>query len=151
NTITGNPFLRPTTYHNIYAYYNAYNIQKNSEFYIYMNSDVFDDYVVAKRTVKPDLTRETTYTNVSGAYRLYGYLYYGKKVKIDSLKTVNIGPYVSTTFTRSINFNNDVQYTNLMKSVTPGFSARFIWKDVLELTPYYAISFTNNDYSLPAL
>src|SRR5690606_38192805 len=109
------------------------------------------DYVVAKRTVKPDLTRETTYTNVSGAYRLYGYLYYGKKVKIDSLKTVNIGPYVSTTFTRSINFNNDVQYTNLMKSVAPGFSARFTWKDVLELTPYYAISFTNNDYSLPAL
>src|SRR5690606_20875105 len=69
NIITGNPFLRPTTRHNLYAYYDTFNMQKGTGFFIYMNSDVFEDYVVAKRTVNPDLTRETTYVNVNGAYR----------------------------------------------------------------------------------
>lgn len=151
NIITGNPFLRPTTRHNLYAYYDTFNMQKGTGFFIYMNSDVFEDYVVAKRTVNPDLTSETTYVNVNGAYRWNGEIDYRKKITIDSLKTIEFTPFISTTLTRSINFNNDIQYTNNMKTIGTGLSARFVWKDVMEFRPYYYVSFANNGYSLPAL
>jgi Outer membrane protein beta-barrel family/CarboxypepD_reg-like domain len=151
NIITGNPFLKPTTDHYFYAYYDTFNVQKGTGFYIYVNSDILEDYVVAKRTVNPDLTRETTYTNVNGAYRHNGTINYNKKVKIDSLKTIDFSSFISSTLVRSVNFNNEVQYTNNKKTLTPGLSARFVWKDVLEFRPYYYLSFTNNKFSLDAL
>jgi len=151
NIITGNPLLKPTTDHYLYFYYNTYNVQKGKGFYFYMNSDIFQDYVVAKRTVNPDLTRETTYTNVNGAYRHIGAINFNKRIKIDSVKTMDFSANISTTLMRSINFNNDIQYTNNKKIFSPGLSARFVWKDVLEFRPYYNISFTNNKFSLDNL
>ncbi|WP_111309055.1 outer membrane beta-barrel protein [Confluentibacter sediminis] len=151
NIITGNPFLKPTTDHNLYAYYDTYNVQKGTGFYFYINSDILEDYVVAKRTVNADLTRETTYVNVNGAYRHNGSINYNKKVKIDSVRTIDFSSFISTTLVRSVNFNNDVQYTNNKKTFSPGLSARFVWKDVLEFRPYYYLSFTNNKFSLDNL
>ncbi|WP_100615053.1 outer membrane beta-barrel protein [Confluentibacter citreus] len=151
NVITGNPFLTPTNVHSFYAYYNTFNLQKNNGFTFYISSDIQNNNVVAKQTINEELKRETTYVNVNGAYSLSGSINYNRKVKIDSLKTVDFFLGIYPRLTRSVNFNNDVQYTNLVKSIQPNIGARFVWKDVMEFRPNYFISYTQNTYSLENL
>src|SRR5690606_11882185 len=117
NIITGNRNLTPTNIHSFYMDYDSFDVQKGTHLGLYFSSDIQNNTVVAKRTVNEDLTRETTYTNVDGAYNLSAQINYDKKIKLDSLRTINVYGGIVQSINRSINFNNDVQYANLSRSM----------------------------------
>lgn len=148
NTVTGNPNLKPSNNHGFYFGYNAFDFQKKTGFYSYVNANIVNDQVVAKTTVDENLARNTTFTNVDGNYSLYASATYSKTVKLDTLKTLKyrIGMYANIN--RSVNFNNDVQYASKNTSLTPNASLTFTWKKVMEIVPNYRLSITKNSYNL---
>lgn len=150
NTVTGNPLLKPSTTHNFYTYYNIYNPNGNG-LSLYMSSSIEDNAVVAKQTINDDLSRETTYVNAKGIYRLNGDVNLSRKIKIDTLRTVQISGGIMGGINRSVNFNDDVQFANLAKTTGLNIGARFIWKDVMELRPYYTLSYTKNTFNFEGL
>ena len=148
NTITGNPDLVPTINQNISMGYNAYDWQKRTGFYSYFSANFIQDQVVSKSTVDENFVRETTFANVDGNYRINGNLNYSKEVKMDSLRKVRFSIGTYGNLNRNINFNNDVQYASNVRSITPRASIMFTWKDILEITPTYFVTFTKNTYDI---
>ncbi|MDO5968400.1 outer membrane beta-barrel protein [Flavivirga aquimarina] len=148
NTVTGNPNLEPENNHRVYIRYNSFDFQKGSGFYGYLSANFRDNTVVRKTIIDENLVRETTYANVNGNYNVNGYISVNKKVKLDNLLSVDFRLGFGPGIRRTINFNNDVQYASTNKSITPNLRIRFVWKDVLELTPMYRMSFTKNTFDL---
>jgi len=149
NTITGNPNLEPTNTHNMYMSYNSYDFQKRTGFFSYVNLTAVNNQVVTKTIVDESFIRNTTFENVDGNYTAYGFMNYSKSVKIDSLRTLKIITGLSANANRAINFNNDVQYASLNRSITPSLGLTLNWKDVMEIKPNYRIAFTKNTFDLP--
>ncbi|MCB0438065.1 MAG: outer membrane beta-barrel protein [Mangrovimonas sp.] len=148
NTVTGNPNLVPSNVHSVYLGMNNFNFQNKTGFYIYANVNLTNNVVVSKSTVDENLVRHTTYTNVDGNYRTNFSGSYNKTVKIDSLKSIRYRLGVYSSLRRSVNFNNDVQYASRNTSMTPNVRATFTWKDVLEITPNYRLTFNQNKYDI---
>ncbi|WP_242130554.1 outer membrane beta-barrel protein [Aestuariivivens marinum] len=148
NTVVGNPNLKVGNSHNINVNFNAFDFTKGTGFYGFLRSDFRNNQVVRKSTIDDNLIRKTTYENVNGNYNLNGYITYSKKVKIDSLKTVSFNIGFGPGLNRSVNFNNDVKYASIRKSITPSVMVTFSWKDVLEFYPRYRMAFTRNTFSI---
>ncbi|GAA3648981.1 outer membrane beta-barrel protein [Flavivirga jejuensis] len=148
NVIVGNPNLEPQNNHSIYMRYNAFDFQKGSRFNVYFRSVFQNNKVVSTSIIDENLVRETTYANVNGSYNIYGYISVSKKVKIDNLRTVSFDIGVGPNITRSINFNNGIQYASNNTSLSPSLRLRLVWKDVLEFNPRYVMSFTRNTFDL---
>ncbi|WP_372753536.1 outer membrane beta-barrel protein [Mariniflexile sp.] len=148
NTVIGNPNLEPENNHRIYMSFNSFDFQKGSGFYGYFRANFENNTVVGKTTINEKLVRETTFTNVNGAYSLYGYMSANKKVRIDSLRTATFDLGFGPDIRKSINFNNGIQYASTNSSVSPRVGIRFVWKEVLEFNPRYALSFTRNTFDI---
>lgn len=151
NTVVGNPNLEPENNHRVYMSFNAFDFQKGSGFYGYLSANFEDNTVVRKTIIDENLVRETTFANVNGGYNVSGYLSVNKKVKIDSLRTVNFDVGMGPNIRRSVNFNNGIQYISTNTSISPRVGLRFVWKDVLEFNPRYRMSFTKNTFDLENL
>ncbi|MFD2824379.1 outer membrane beta-barrel protein [Lacinutrix iliipiscaria] len=150
NTIVGNPNLEPTTRHNVYAGYNAFDFQKGTGFYFNFNASFNKNQIVSKTTVNEDFVRETTYANVNGGRRIGGGFNYSKKNKIDSLRTFKYSFGAYGNYNKNINFNNDVKYASHVTSISPRVTLTLTWKDVMEIKPRYSISITKNKYDIDA-
>ncbi|OIQ30818.1 MAG: TonB-dependent receptor [Bacteroidetes bacterium MedPE-SWsnd-G2] len=148
NTITGNPDLKPISTHRFYGGYHAFDYEKGTGFYFYANGNIDENRVVAKTTIDEDLVRNTTYTNVNGAYRINGGLNWDKKIKSDSIQTIKFGIGVWGASNKNVNFNNDVQYSSVNNSVSPELEFNFEWKEIAEIRPRYSISFNNTKFDL---
>ncbi|MBE9489399.1 MAG: TonB-dependent receptor [Bacteroidetes bacterium] len=148
NTVTGNPDLEPSTNHNFYFGYNAFDFQKGTGFFAHLGGNLRNNQVVSKTTVDENFVRNTTYANVDGNYNAYASGSFSKSVKIDTLKTIKYRIGLRSNINRSINFNNDVQYASLNTSLTPNASITFTWKDVMEFVPNYRVTFNNTKYDI---
>ncbi|WP_083191739.1 outer membrane beta-barrel protein [Formosa haliotis] len=144
--VVGNPDLSPTDNHNFNIFFNNNNFQKGIGFNLYTYTSIINDAVVSKTTVNENLEKVTTYENVDGNYRFYIDAGFNKRVKIDSLKTLQMNVGVSNSINRYINFTNDVQYASLRKSISPNVGLRFQWKDVMDLRTHYNLDFTHNTF-----
>lgn len=147
NIIRGNPELEPSNRHSISFYMSKNNFQKGTGIHGYVSSDIQNNNVVAKTIIDENLIRETTYTNVDGGYRFFADLGWNKKIKIDSLKSLQVRTGFYTNFTRSINFVNEVQYAGLSKTVSPNLGLTFAWKNVSDINVRYSPSFTRNSFN----
>lgn len=148
NTVTGNPNLEPSNNHNLYLFYNAYDFQKGTGFFSHFSTNFRDNQIVSKTEVSDDFVRSTTYANVNGAYDIRGSASYSKTIKIDTLKTIKYRVGVSTNVNKNINFNNGQKYASNNTSLSPSLGLTFTWKDIMELSPSYNISFTRNKFDL---
>lgn len=148
NTITGNPNLRPSKEHRAYLGFNSFDWQKGTGFYIYANGNLTNDQVVSKTTVDENFVRNTTYTNVDGGYWSYIGASYSKDFKVDSMQTVKVRVGMNTSFNKTINFNNDVQYASKTNSLTPTLSLTYTWKKLFEIRPNYRLALTRSTYDL---
>ncbi|MEI6865851.1 outer membrane beta-barrel protein [Flavicella sp.] len=148
NIVIGNPNLKQTKSHRLSAYYNYNNFQKGKSFYASIRSNIYNDRVISKSEIdEEDLIKRTTYTNVDGSYNFYSYLDYGKKIKLDSVKTLRLSVGLRGSINRSINYFNDVQFASLSESVSPNLRASFRWIDVTDIDLRYSFSLNNNTYS----
>ena len=151
NTVVGNPNLEPTNENRFYLSFNAYNWQERTGFYVYANITANNSAVVSKTIVNPEtLTRTTTYDNVDGNQNGYAGIDYSKRIKLDSLSSIRLKVGSWLNFSRSINFNNDVQYASKSAALNPNIGIDYVLKDVFEFKPRYRLSFTNNKYDIDA-
>ncbi|WP_347922709.1 outer membrane beta-barrel protein [Pontimicrobium sp. SW4] len=148
NTVTGNPNLEPSNNHNLYLYYNAFDFQKGTGFFGHFSTNFRNNQVVTNTTIDENFVRNTTYANVDGAYNVNGSVSYSKTIKIDTLKTVKYRVGLSTGVNKNINFNNGEKYASNNTSLSPSLGLTFTWKDIMELSPSYNISFTRNRFDL---
>nr|WP_299068646.1 outer membrane beta-barrel protein [uncultured Allomuricauda sp.] len=146
--VVGNPSLKPSNYHDFHMYYNANNFQKGRDLYTYVNAQIQNNGITVKRTINENLTRETTYANVNGGYRVNMYMGYNKKIKMDTLKTIQFNFGFNPELRRVINFNGDIQYASLSKTLSPSLGTRFVWKDITELGINYRISLTQSNFDI---
>lgn len=151
NTIIGNPNLSPSNNHSFYLGFNSFDWQKKTGFYVYTNFDFNNNEVVSKTEINPEtLKRITTYTNVDGNYRGNASVSYSKNFKLDSLRQIKVRLGTWGNVSKNINFNNGVQYASKVNSITPSLSVDFDWNKVMELKPYYRITFSKNKYDIEA-
>lgn len=148
NTVVGNPNLKPSNSHSINLHYNNYDFQKKTNLYTYMGANFVNDQVVSKTTIDDNFVRNTTYTNVNGTYN--SYLGGGASItkRLDTVKTLRIGTRISGNINKFVNFNNDVKYSAVNTSLTPSLELSFNWKDVMEITPEYRVSYTRSKYDI---
>ncbi len=150
NIITGNPNLKPSQSHRIYANFNKYNWQKRTGFFFYAGGNITNNQIVNNTTIDNNLVRNTTYQNTDGAYDFFGGATYNKKVKLDSITSINfkIGTRLNTS--KNITFFNDVKNTTKTLSFTPRFGFDFKWNKIISIEPRYEIRFTNTKYNVGA-
>ncbi|MEC3906733.1 outer membrane beta-barrel protein [Tamlana sp. 2201CG12-4] len=148
NTIIGNPNLEPTNNHGFRLGYNAFNPQGGAEFNLNINGNIVNNEIVSKTVVDENFVRETTFANVNGNYNFGSSVEVGKKVKLDTIRTLRYDIGVRANISRRINFNNGIQYAGDVNSISPNINFIFTWKDVMEIRPRYDITLTKNRYDI---
>ena len=142
----GNPDLKPSNSHDINLNFSNYNVQDESNLYIYSGYNISTDDVIQQSIIDEDLVRNTSYTNINGNYRLYVGSGYGKKVKLDSLSSLRYNLGMNVNFGKQVNFNNGVRYNSMSKSYTPSIGINLDLNNVLEMELRYNPSFSVNTY-----
>ncbi|WP_299889491.1 outer membrane beta-barrel protein [uncultured Lacinutrix sp.] len=151
NTIIGNPNLEPSNTHRLYVGYNSFDWQKRTGMYVNVSANVNNNQVISKTVVEPEtLKRTTTYENVNGNYNFNASGNYSKNFKLDSLRNIKLRVGAWSSFSKNINFNNDIKYSSTVSAITPNVGLDFIWKNTFEFKPYYRITFTNNAFDIDA-
>lgn len=150
NITTGNPDLKPSNSHTLYFGGNNFDYQTQSGFYSYINAEITNDRVVPQTIVDENFVRNTTYTNIDGNYSLSGNLGYNKSVKIDSLRTFKYGANIYAIGTKSVNFNNNIEYSSRTISYYPSVDVSFNWKDYFEINPRYTLNYNTNSFDIDA-
>ncbi|MEQ6123581.1 outer membrane beta-barrel protein [Pseudotenacibaculum sp. MALMAid0570] len=148
NTITGNPALKPSNQNRLYFGFNNFNFQKGTGIYSYFSGTLTNNQVVSKSTINDDLIRNTTYENVNGNYNIYANVNYSKEIKLDTVRKIKFRLSFGSGVNKAVNFFNDVKYTSLNTSFTPGLGLKFTWKDVFEIDPRYTISITKSNFNI---
>ncbi|WP_282135988.1 outer membrane beta-barrel protein [Seonamhaeicola maritimus] len=148
NTVIGNPNLEPTNDHGTRFGYNAFDPQKGTEFNVNAYGNIINNEIVSNTVVDENFVRETTFANVNGNYNLGSSINVGKRVKLDTVRTLKYGVGINVNKSRRINFNNGIQYASDVNSISPNINFMFTWKNVMEIRPRYTISFTKNKYDI---
>ncbi|GEQ86901.1 hypothetical protein ULMS_24090 [Patiriisocius marinistellae] len=150
NIRTGNPDLKPTNRHSIYAGVNNYDYQTKSGFFGYLNGSLSNDNVVSKTTTDENFVRTTTFTNVDGVYDYNANLGWNKSKQLDSIRTVKLNLVLNFYGNKTVNFNNEIQYDSRTITFSPKVGIGFTWKDLFTIEPTYSISSSKNTFDLVA-
>ena len=151
NVVTGNPNLKPTNSHNTYLGYNNYDFQKGTGFNIFGGYQFIQDQVIARTIVDENFVRNTTYTNVNGYNTLWLNGGFSKDIKMDSIHKLKYNLGFSLSRNRTINFNNEVEYATNGNSITPNIQLVYNWKDVMDITSRYRLTYTDTKYDIEQL
>ncbi len=149
NIIQGNPDLKPNLTHNFYFSFNNYNFKTKSGLYTYAGADFIQDKVTSISQTNTDLIRETSYTNVNGAYSAFigaNYSFLFSRRDFYDLK-LRLG--LSGAYSRDVGFSNAVEFVAKDSRLSPSLRLDIDFTDILQLTPYYEINLRNAKYSLP--
>ncbi|WP_228850735.1 outer membrane beta-barrel protein [Aegicerativicinus sediminis] len=149
NVIIGNPNLKPENNHRFYLGFNNFDFQKRTGIFAHLFGNYYDNRVISKTVVDSEtLARTTTYENVSGNYNVGGNISGSKTINLDTLRTLRVRVSAFANLNKNINYNNDIQYASVSKTITPNVRLAFNWKDVMEFEPNYSISFTNTSFDI---
>ncbi len=145
---TGNPSLKPTQTHTVYAGYNAYDFKKRSGVFVYFNGSYNQNQIVSKTTIDENLIKNATYENVTGGYRFNGGFSINKNVKTDSTYTLKARVGIWSNASKSINFTNGLKYNNTVLGISPNVGFTLTINELVEIRPRYSISLTNSKFSI---
>jgi len=149
NIITGNPSLSPSKTHNIRLGASNFNWQKRTGFWSFANISLTNDKVVTKTEIDPNtLIRETTYTNVNGFISISAGGSYSKSKKWEDFGSLKTEFKLFGGYNKNINFNNKVEYSSEITSLSPTIGFDFSWDDVLQVKPEYTLSVSQNRYDI---
>ncbi|MCG1035326.1 outer membrane beta-barrel protein [Polaribacter sargassicola] len=149
NIVTGNPLLSPSKTHSIRLGASNFNWQKRTGFWSFANITLTDDRVVAKTIIDTStLIRETTYANVDGYVSVNFGSSYSATKKWEDFGSLKTDFTLFGSYNKNINFNNGVQYSSEITSISPKVGFDFSWDEVLQLRPEYTISLSQNRYDI---
>ncbi|MDT3405559.1 outer membrane beta-barrel protein [Mucilaginibacter terrae] len=136
---TGNPSLVPTRNHNFNVSYNKY-IQK-SEMFIYSNASAsFDENsVINKSQISPEGITVNMPVNRSGQSNFNFSIGLSKKLTTSKVWQISFNPYMYFYRARtSVILNQNEGYQNA-SYFSIGQSASIGWREIVEITPQYAV------------
>tara|TARA_R110001592_G_scaffold81093_13_gene240982 strand:- start:3648 stop:6386 length:2739 start_codon:yes stop_codon:yes gene_type:complete len=149
NIITGNPALSPSTTHSIRLGASNFNWQSRTGFWSYGNISFTNDGVVANTIINPNtLIRETSYANVDGFVSIRGGGSYSSTKKWEDFGSLKTEFRIFGDYNKNINFNNGVQYSSKITSISPNIGFDFSWDEVVTIRPSYTVSFSKNTYDI---
>lgn len=149
NIITGNPSLTPSKTHTFRFGASNFNWQKRTGFWSFAILSFTNDMVVANTVINTNtFIRETTYANVNGFVNLRTGGSYSSTKKWEDFGSLRTEYRVFATYNKNINFNNGVQYSSKITSISPRIGCDFSWDNVLQIRPSYTISFSKNTYDI---
>ncbi len=148
NIVTGNPFLKPTERHSVYLSFNKFDWQKRTGIYFYSGGNLTNNRVISKSVVDSSFKRTTTFENVDGYYNVWGGGSYSKKIKIDTITTINLRAGVNLNGSRNINFFNDVKYKSTTTSLSPNIGFTLEWNKVFMIEPRYTVNLSKTTFDL---
>ncbi|WGH74254.1 outer membrane beta-barrel protein [Tenacibaculum tangerinum] len=148
NIITGNPNLKPTQNHRVYMNFNKYNWQARTGFWFYVSGTLYKDQIISNTTIGDDLVRNTTFENTDGGYDAWGGGNYSKRIKLDSLTSINlrVGAYLNAN--KNFNILNTIKEGARTTSLQPNIRATFNWNKLVSIETRYDISFSNTKYDI---
>ena len=146
--IKGNPALEVTENHRLNARFNTNNFNKRFSFFGYVNLSVLDNNVVAKSIIDENLVKTTTYANVDGSYSLNMMLNVSQKIRLDSISNLKIVAGMRPNLQRSVNFNNEVEYTSTVRALAPTVGLVYDVTDIFEIESFYSAQFSKGTYSI---
>lgn len=146
HTVIGNPDLKPSQSHNLYAGFYKSDFQKGTNIYINLNGTYTNNAVVSKSVIDENNIRTTTYENVDGNRRFNPSVFVEKKFKMDTIRSITVGGGMWSSLNRNVNFNNGVQYVSKNNTFGPNMSVHFVWEDFVELEMEYAWDFSKSRY-----
>ncbi|WP_166962206.1 outer membrane beta-barrel protein [Yeosuana marina] len=151
NTVVGNQNLKPTNNHSIYLNYNSFNLKGKSGANVNINANFIEDQIITRSIVNENLLRNTTYDNVNGNYSINANMSFNKQVRLDSLRTLkfNLGSTIGQN--RTINFNNDIKYASINRTIQPRVNFSFNWSNMLDFQGNYSLSLTQSKFDLDNL
>ncbi|WP_245892129.1 outer membrane beta-barrel protein [Polaribacter glomeratus] len=149
NIITGNPALSPSKIQSIRFGVSNFNWQNRTGFWSYGNISFTDDRVVANTIINPNtLIRETSYANVDGFVSIRGGGSYSSTKKWEDFGSLKTEFRVFGDYNKNINFNNGIQYSSKITSISPNIGFDFSWDKILTIRPSYTVSFSKNTYDI---
>ncbi|WP_341214505.1 outer membrane beta-barrel protein [uncultured Wocania sp.] len=148
NRVIGNPYLKLTNNHEVKLSFNNNIVQKQANINAGITANFKNNQIISKSTIDDDLIRTTTFENVKGNYNVNAHVGYHKSIRLDSLKSLALQLGMGSSINRNVNFNNDVKYSSMVKTIFPTIGLNFYWRDVVMFNPSYSLSFTNNSYNL---
>jgi hypothetical protein len=149
NIITGNPALSPSKIQNIRFGVSNFNWESRTGFWSYGNISFTNDRVVANTIINPNtLIRETSYANVDGFVSIRGGGSYSSTKKWEDFGSLKTEFRVFGDYNKNINFNNGVQYSSQVTSISPNIGFDFSWDTILQIRPSYTVSFSKNTYDI---
>ena len=151
-TNQGNPFLRSTKNHNVSVNYSFYNTEKRSNMYVYSSINWSYDDVTVRTLIDPeDLSRSTTYINVSGNWRAYGGANYNGSKELDSTSTLSYRGSLSGNFSKQANFINGEEYNSRNYLITPSLALTYSRRDLGRIELSYRPSFGSTIFDVEDL
>jgi hypothetical protein len=149
NIITGNPALSPSKIQNIAFGVSKFNWQSRTGFWSFGNISFTDDRVVANTIINPNtLIRETSYANVNGYVSVRGGGSYSSTKKWEDFGSLKTEFRVFGDYNKNINFNNGIQYSSKITSISPNIGFDFSWDKIVTIRPSYTVSFSKNTYDI---
>jgi len=148
NRVTGNPDLSPTITHRFDMFYRAGQFQKGRMFNLVLTGSFINDKVISQTIVDDNLLSNTTFTNVSGDYSVMTRASYIDRITFDKKRKLNYTFSMMSLLNRTVNFNNDVQYSLLNTTLIPSVNLHFEWNDLFEFRSSYRISLTRSEFDL---
>lgn len=148
NIITGNPNLKPTQDHTAYVNFNKFNWQSRTGFWVYMRGSLYNDQVIINTSIDDDLVRNTTYENTNGGYDFVGGGSYSKKIKLDSIVSLQLRAGTNVRASKNFNILNDIKEGAKTTSISPVFRATLDWNKIASIEGNYNISFSNTKYDI---
>lgn len=148
NIITGNPNLKPTQDHTAYVNFNKFNWQSRTGFWVYMRGSLYNDQVIINTSIDDDLVRNTTYENTNGGYDFVGGGSYSKKIRLDSIVSLQLraGAHIRTD--KNFNILNNIKEGAKTTSLSPVLRATLEWDKIASIEGSYDIDFSNTKYDI---
>ncbi|MEE3999893.1 outer membrane beta-barrel protein [Tenacibaculum sp. FZY0031] len=148
NIITGNPNLKPTQNHRAYINFNKFNWQARTGFWLYLSGTLYENQVITNTSIDDDLVRNTTYENTDGGYDFWGGGSYSKKIKLDSIVSLQLRAGTNIRASKNFNIINDIKEGANTASISPVFRATLDWNKIASIEGNYTISFSNTKYDV---
>lgn len=113
-----------------------------------MRGSLYNDQVITNTSIDDDLVRNTTYENTNGGYDFVGGGSYSKKIKLDSIVSLQLraGAHIRTD--KNFNILNDIKEGAKTTSLTPTFRATLEWDKIASIEGSYDIDFSNTKYDI---
>jgi hypothetical protein len=148
--ITGNPNLKPSTFHFLQTGFSSYNFQSDSSYFIHFSTTYFDSQIVGASAYNSSGKQISTFDNVEGTYDMLLAGEWNRTIKKD-LNTIGLRFSIYANYNLNKGFTNNQLYEAKAFRLNPGFGFAYQYGELLSIQPYYNFTYSDIRYNNTSL